>query len=339
MDINQVRDVLLDDGSAIQESDVAEDVAEDVAAKPAMALDEVPFFSSGDKTGADAEIAYIREVSSIPLLSYDDEVRLARASRDGDINSRHTMIRQNLRLVLSLARRYRNRGLCLLDLVSEGNIGLMRAVEKYDPERGYRFSTYATWWVRQAIDRSIMNHARDVRLPVHVIKEVSHYRRQETLLMHQLGRPPGRAELAAYCGMSLNELCLILDCHESSYDTHQIVPTTDELEAESVGNYVEFTDPARPAQRKGVKQTARRWLDELTEKQREVIARRFGLDGHAACTLEQVGADIGLTRERVRQIQIEAMRRLKRIASREGYDVDAFFGSDKLSEHAYLNAC
>ncbi|MDO8908803.1 MAG: sigma-70 family RNA polymerase sigma factor [Pseudohongiella sp.] len=339
MDINQDRNGFILDNSVISGSSADGSGVEISAVKAATAQDELPFVYSGDKTGLDAEIAYIREVSPIPLLSYDDEVRLARASRDGDMDSRHAMIRHNLRLVLSLARRYRNRGVCLLDMVSEGNIGLIRAVEKYDPERGYRFSTYATWWVRQAIDRSIMNHARDVRLPVHVIKEVSHYRRQETLLTNQLGRRPSRAELAAYCGMTLPELCMILDCHESSYDTQQIVPTTEELETESVCDYVEFTDPARPLQRKGIKQTAWRWLNELNEKQREVIARRFGLDGHAPCTLEQVGADIGLTRERVRQIQIEAMRRLKRIANRDGYDVDAFFGSDKLSDHAYLNAC
>lgn len=329
MDIKNERDDLLFENPGM----------DSFALKPTTVLDELSVFYSGENTGQDAELAYIRDVSSIPLLSYDDEVRLARASRAGDIESRHAMIRHNLRLVLSLARRYRNRGLCLLDMVSEGNIGLMRAVEKYDPELGYRFSTYATWWVRQAIDRSIMNHARDVRLPVHIIKEVSHCRRQETLLTHQLGRRPSRSELAVFCGMTVTALRLLLDCHESSYDTQQIIPDAEELETESVCDEVDFADPARPVQLKGTKQTAWRWLNELNEKQREVIARRFGLNGHIPATLEQVGADIGLTRERVRQIQIEAMRRLKRLANRDGYDVEAFFGSEKLSEHAYLNAC
>lgn len=299
--------------------------------------------SAGDRSALDAETAYIREVSPIPLLTFEEEVRLARASRAGDLHSRHAMIRHNLRLVLSLARRYRNRGVCLLDMVSEGNIGLMRAVEKYDPEMGYRFSTYATWWVRQAIDRSIMNGARDVRLPVHLIKQVSHCRRQETLLTHQLGRRPSRQELAGYLGMLPSELSLVLDSHESSYDSQQFVPSVEELEnecliAESRGE-VDHADPARPLQSRGTRQTAERWLRALSERQRQVIIRRFGLHGHQAATLEQVGADIGLTRERVRQIQIQAMRRLKLLANREGYGVDAFFGSEKLSEHAYISAC
>lgn len=329
MEINHEQDVSFSDDA----------VAENNCAGATNLLDELATLYSGDNFGPDAEIAYIREVSSIPLLDYKDEVRLSRASRAGDIASRHAMIRHNLRLVLSLARRYRNRGLSLLDMVSEGNIGLIRAVEKYNPDLGYRFSTYATWWVRQAIDRSIMNYARDVRLPVHVIKEVSHCRRLENQLTHQLGRRPNRSELAAFCGKTLAELSVLLDCHESSYDTQQIIPGPEELETESVGTEIDFADPARPVQRKSVKKTAWRWLAELNDKQREVIARRFGLFGHHPATLEQVGADIGLTRERVRQIQIEAMRRLKRLANREGYDAEAFFGSDKLSDHAYLNAC
>lgn len=329
MDITNAPDVLL-----LENPD-----AEDSARRPTLFPDDLQLFYAGENAGPDAEIAYIREVSAIPLLSYDDEVRLARGSRRGDMTSRHAMIRHNLRLVLSLARRYRNRGLCLLDMVSEGNLGLIRAVEKYDPELGYRFSTYATWWVRQAIDRSIMNCARDVRLPVHIIKEVSYCRRQETLLTHQLGRRPVRAELAAFCGKTLSELRMLLDCHESSYDVQQIIPGAEELETESVRDELDFADPAMPVLQHGIKSTTWRWLSELSEKQREVIARRFGLQGHSPATLEQVGADIGLTRERVRQIQIEAIRRLKRMAHRDGYEVDAFFGSDKVSEYAYLNAC
>ena len=301
--------------------------------------EEFSAYSVNQNNQYDAETSWIREVSVIPLLSMADETRLAQASRQGDTGSRNAMIRHNLRLVLSLARRYRNRGLNLLDMVSEGNLGLMRAVEKFDPDLGFRFSTYATWWVRQAIDRSIMNSARDVRLPVHVIKEVSQCRRRETQLTHQLGRRPRRSELAKYCDKSLQELNQLLDCHESSYDAQQIIPQTEELETESVCDDSDFADPVRPVQRRGTQQTLWRWLNELNEKQRQVITRRFGLNGHASATLEQVGADIGLTRERVRQIQIDAMRRLRRMAAREGYDADAFFGTDTLSEHAYLNSC
>lgn len=314
------------------------DESEGLAALPEQFLTTAVLYTK-DTFACDAELAYIREVSPIPLLSYDEEVRLARASRAGDAASRQAMIRHNLRLVLSLARRYRNRGLALLDMVSEGNLGLMRAVEKFDPELGFRFSTYATWWVKQAIDRSIMNHARDVRLPVHIIKEVSLILRKEMLLTHQKGCKPSRSELAAHCGITTDELAFVLDCHESSHDHDQVIPDTDELHAECSGAALDDRDPERPVQLNGIYGTLWRWLNELNERQRAVLERRYGLNGHQLLTLEQTGEEIGLTRERVRQIQIDAMRRLRRIAEREGYDVDAFFGEDRLSDHAYLNAC
>ena len=288
----------------------------------------------------DVELAYIRDISSIPLLTYDEEVSCARACRRGDRVGRERMIFHNLRLVLSLARRYRNRGLGLMDMVSEGNLGLIRAVEKYDPDLGYRFSTYATWWIRQAIDRAIMNHARDVRLPVHLIKEVSQCRRTESRLAHELGRRPRRTELASGCKMSVQALAQVLDCHESSRENfHSVIPELDDLEAACNGSNSHTGDPTSPLQYAGLCATAWRWLDELSDRQREVLKRRFGLDGHTAATLEQVGSDIGLTRERVRQIQIEAIRRLQRCAQRDGYGVDAFFGDDNIPDHAYLNAC
>lgn len=302
--------------------------------RPPSIGDELPRLPAPGNAGVDAEAIWLREICGIPLLSFSDEVRLARASRKGHPESRNAMIKHNLRLVLSLARKYRNRGLHLLDMVSEGNLGLMRAVEKYDADLGYRFSTYATWWVRQAIDRSIMNHARDVRLPVHVIKEVSQCRRNETRLAHQLGRLPTRSELAEYCGKTLPELNQLLDCHESSHDSQQVIPSSEELEADCIYDDGDFSNPVRPVQLRGIKQTTWRWLNELSETQREVIVRRFGLGGHTSATLEQVGADIGLTRERVRQIQLHAMKRLRRLAEQENYGVDAFFGADPLSECA-----
>jgi RNA polymerase nonessential primary-like sigma factor len=322
---------LLPTNDALAEPDGIADSSEDNPGKSIV--------YSRESSSCDAELTYIREVSPIPLLSYQEELRLARASRAGDAASRQAMIQHNLRLVLSLARRYRNRGLALLDMVSEGNLGLMRAVEKFNPELGFRFSTYATWWIKQAIDRSIMNQARDVRLPVHVIKEISLIQRKEMLLTHQLGRKPSRSELAAYCKMRLHELAFILDCHESSHESDQVIPDSEELHADCTGSEMHDGDPVRPMQLKGLQGTAQRWLNELSERQSAVLVRRFGLNGHKPMTLEQVGEDIGLTRERVRQIQIEAMRKLRRIASREGYDVDAFFGTDRISDHAYLNAC
>lgn len=274
---------------------------------------------------ADAEQRYIKDISPIGVLDYTQELALARAARDGDPHSREQMIRHNLRLVISIARRYRHRGLTLLDMVEEGNIGLMRAVDKYDPERGFRFSTYATWWVRQSIERAIMNHARNVRLPVHVIKDVSQCLRYEAELSHRLGRRPRRRELADYLSRPLPELEALLSCHESSYDAGESLPDIDGLDADLMVDEMRVSDPAQRQHSRSSCTTLRRWLAELSLRQRDVLIRRFGLDGYGAGTLEQVGADVGLTRERVRQIQIEAMRRLRRLAAREGYDLDAFF--------------
>jgi len=275
--------------------------------------------------GFDAEACYIREVSPIQLLDYEQELQLARKARDGDEDSRKAMIRHNLRLVMSLARRYRNRGLSLLDLVEEGNLGLMRAVDKYDPERGFRFSTYATWWIRQNIERAIMNHARNVRLPVHIIKEISKCLRHESELGQRLGRKPSKEELAVFTGRSLSELMELLDGHESSQDGYDAMPDVDMLDVDAHGGAQKSADPAQRLQQRSSENTLQRWLNELSARQRNVLIRRFGLQGHVASTLEQVGADIGLTRERVRQIQIESMRRLRRMAAREGYDISAFF--------------
>lgn len=274
---------------------------------------------------ADAEQRYIKDISPIAVLGYTQELELARAARDGDQHSREQMVRHNLRLVISIARRYRHRGLTLLDMVEEGNIGLMRAVDKYDPERGFRFSTYATWWVRQSIERAIMNQARNVRLPVHIIKDVSQCLRHEAELSHRLGRRPQRRELAEYLSRPLRELEELLNCHESSYDSGDSLPDIDGLDADLFVDEMRGADPAQRQHNRSSCRTLRRWLAELSLRQRDVLVRRFGLDGYLAGTLEQVGADVGLTRERVRQIQIEAMRHLRRLATRDGYDLDAFF--------------
>ncbi|MEX2333966.1 MAG: sigma-70 family RNA polymerase sigma factor, partial [Pseudohongiella sp.] len=278
-----------------------------------------------DSISADAEQRYIKDISPIAVLGYEQELELARAARAGDTASREEMIRHNLRLVISIARRFRHRGLALLDMVEEGNIGLMRAVDKYDPERGFRFSTYATWWIRQGIERAIMNHARNVRLPVHVIKDISQCLRNEMELSHRLGRRPRRRELAEHLSRPLAELEDLLSCHESSYDSGESLPDTDSLDADTLLDEMRGTDPAQRQHRASSCRTLHRWLAELSLRQRDVLVRRFGLDGYRPGTLEQVGEDVGLTRERVRQIQIDGMRRLRRLAARDGCDLDALF--------------
>ncbi|ALO46065.1 sigma-70 family RNA polymerase sigma factor [Pseudohongiella spirulinae] len=272
----------------------------------------------------DAETSYIRDISRFRVLKFDDEVNLARASRQGCEHGRQAMIRHNLRLVVSMARRYRNRGLALMDLVEEGNLGLITAVDKYDPERGYRFSTYATWWIRQNIERAIMNHARNVRLPVHVIKNISQCRRQQQKLYAELGREPSRTELAEYVNMPLATLDALLDCHESSQDAAMIVPEPDELCAREYLDRISPVDPAEHIYAESRDRTLKRWVSALNKRQRAVIERRYGLNGHKADTLENVGLEICLTRERVRQLQIEGLRRLRRMANAEGCDLDSF---------------
>lgn len=275
-------------------------------------------------TALDAETTYFREISQFRVLDFNDEVSFARASREGCEDGRQAMIRHNLRLVVSMARRYRHRGMSLMDLIEEGNLGLITAVDKYDPERGYRFSTYATWWIRQNIERAIMNQARNVRLPVHVIKNISQCRRQQQTLRANLGREPSRSELADYINVPLATLDALLDCHESSQDSTAVVPDPDELCAEQYASRNSSINPVEHICEASGDRALQRWVSALNSRQRAVIERRYGLNGYQPDTLENVGFEICLTRERVRQLQIEALRRLRRMASAEGCDLDAF---------------
>jgi|SRR5690554_950322 len=270
------------------------------------------------------EASYVRELARIRLLSREQELILARAVREGDDKSREVMIVSNLRLVVSMARRYRNRGVSLLDLIEEGNIGLMRAVDKYDPELGCRFSTYATWWVRQSVERAIMNHARDVRLPVHIIKDISQCLRRQNVLAHELGRLPTRAELAEACDRDSEELGTLLGRHESSHEYQDFMPEVEEIAGDELASATNI-DPANHVHRATLYTTLHGWLADLSARQRDVLTLRFGLDGQPARTLEEVGESVGLTRERVRQIQLQAISRLHQFARREGYDISAFF--------------
>lgn len=271
-----------------------------------------------------AEALYMREISETRLLTYDQEVELARAARKGSASSRLVLISCNLRLVVANARRYVGRGVGLMDLIQEGNIGLMRAIDKYDPERGFRLSTYATWWIRQSIDRAVMNQARNVRLPVHVLKEISQCRRRQTELTHQLGRVPTSAELAEACGRSVADLESLMGCHESSQSFEEYLPEPDELVGDGLLS-AECVDPETRIHRSSLHRTVHNLLQQLGPLQRDVLVQRFGLDGNPPRTLEQVGKNVGLTRERVRQIQLNGVGRARQIAAREGYDISAIF--------------
>ncbi len=272
---------------------------------------------------ADATQIYLREIGFYPLLTAEEEVYYGRLCVKGDDSARRRMIESNLRLVVKIARRYINRGLAFLDLIEEGNLGLIRAVEKFDPERGFRFSTYATWWIRQTIERAIMNQTRTIRLPVHILKEINVYHRAAKVLSQQLDHEPTAEEIADRVDAPLHDVKRMLGLDEriSSVDAPiDSDPDRTLLEAIPDGK---AADPADILQNEKVNRHIEEWLECLPEKQREVVERRFGLAGRDVSTLEQVGVDVGVTRERVRQIQVEALAKLRKLLEHRGYSLDS----------------
>ena len=273
----------------------------------------------------DATRLYLGEIGFTPLLTADEEKHYSRLALSGDESGRKKMIECNLRLVVKIARRYLNRGLALLDLIEEGNLGLIRAVEKFDPERGFRFSTYATWWIRQTIERAIMNQTRTIRLPIHVVKEINIYLRAARHLSQTLDHEPSAEEIAEKLDKPIQDVKRMLGLNEriASVDSPLGVDADNSLlDAIPDENNV---DPVVLLQDDDVKGNIEQWLAQLSDKQREVVERRFGLHGYDVSTLEEVGNTIGVTRERVRQIQLEALKKLRDILEKEGYSVDALF--------------
>lgn len=278
-----------------------------------------------DAKSLDATQLYLGEIGFSPLLTAEEEVFYARRALRGDAAARKRMIESNLRLVVKIARRYNNRGLALLDLIEEGNLGLIRAVEKFDPERGFRFSTYATWWIRQTIERAIMNQTRTIRLPIHVVKELNVYLRAARELAHKLDHEPTAEDIATKLDKPVADVSKMLRLNEriSSVDTP--IGGDSEKALLDIISDDKGSGPENSTQDEDIKYSIVRWLEELNPKQREVLARRFGLLGYDASTLEDVGREIGLTRERVRQIQVEALRRLRELLSMQGLSVEALF--------------
>ena len=265
---------------------------------------------------------YLNEIGANPLLTADEELSLSRKVRDGNFAARQTMIERNLRLVVNIAKHYLNRGIPLLDLVEEGNLGLIHALEKFDPERGFRFSTYATWWIRQNIDRAIMNQSRTIRLPVHVVKELNQVLRCQRQLEAANNGDTTVEDVARQLARSVDEVraILALNEHTASLDAPLDIDPSLSI-GESLADDSADT-PDLQIHDLEVENLVRDWIGQLNEKQRMVIRHRYGIDECEIQTLEELADSLELTRERVRQIQLEALGQLRRIIKRRGVSKD-----------------
>ena len=265
---------------------------------------------------------YLNEIGAKPLFTPAEEYQWAVRARSGEFLARQKMIEHNLRLVVNIAKHYLNRGIPLLDLIEEGNLGLIHAIEKFDPERGFRFSTYATWWIRQSIERSIMNQSRTIRLPVHVVKEINIILRALRHLELANGKEIDIEQIAHLIekpaddvrrALTLNEHIASLDAPLEIDPTHTIADAIPDENAVDPENFLQATE---------VGDLVFSWIEQLPDKQRRVLECRYGLGGGDVRTLEEVAAELNLTRERVRQIQIEALDQLRRIIKRGGVTRD-----------------
>ena len=267
----------------------------------------------------DATRLYLREIEYSPLLTAEEEVYYSRLSRKGVESARKKMIECNLRLVVKISRRYMNRGLALLDLIEEGNLGLIRAVEKFDPEKGFRFSTYATWWIRQTVERALMNQTRTIRLPIHVIKELNVYLRASRKLEQTMEHEPTPEEIAALVDRPVANVERMLGLRDRVTSVDVPVGKENDRPLLEIIADTNNPEPSTLLQDEDVMANLEMWLNQLEEKQRQVVVRRFGLHGYERTTLEEVGAELGVTRERVRQIQMDALRQLRKILESQGF--------------------
>lgn len=291
-------------------------VKESEVVTPPSSIDEASLHSH------DATQIYLKEIGFSPLLTAKEEVRYGRLVRKGNAAARKKMIESNLRLVVKIARHYYNRGMEFSDLIEEGNLGLLRAVEKFDPERGFRFSTYATWWIRQTIERAIMNQTRTIRLPIHVLRELNLYLTKARELMKTQDHEPSYHEIADALHASIDDVKDMMELNEHMISLDIQIPnenSTGKTLIESLPDK-NSTDPTDLIANEYLHESLERCISELNEMQREILSRRFGLNGFERQTLEEVGHAVGLTRERVRQIQMGALKTLREIFERNGLD-------------------
>jgi RNA polymerase primary sigma factor len=266
-----------------------------------------------DDIADDSVRLYLREIGKIPLLTAEQELALAQKVKSGDKKAKDQMAEANMRLVVSIAKRYVGRGLDLLDLIQEGNTGLLRAVEKFDPDRGFKFSTYATWWIRQAITRAIADQARTIRIPVHMVETINKLLRTQRRLTQELNREPTNEEIATAMEMEVDKVEHIMKIKQdiSSLDAS----VRDDEEDSVLGDFIEDEDqktPSDSASEQLLKEQVKQILGTLTEREQKILKLRFGLDDGKSHTLEEVGQEFSVTRERIRQIEAKALAKLRK---------------------------
>jgi len=266
-----------------------------------------------DDIADDSVRLYLREIGKIPLLTAEEELALAKKVVSGDKRAKDAMAEANMRLVVSIAKRYVGRGLDLLDLIQEGNTGLLRAVEKFDPDRGFKFSTYATWWIRQAITRAIADQARTIRIPVHMVETINKLLRTQRRLTQELNREPTNDEIAAAMEMDVDKVEHIMKIKQdiSSLDAS----VRDDEEDSVLGDFIEDEDaktPTESASEQLLKEQVKQILGSLTEREQKILKLRFGLEDGKSHTLEEVGQEFSVTRERIRQIEAKALAKLRK---------------------------
>ena len=286
---------------------------------------EVPAASPDTDFLGDVTQLYLNEIGANPLLTAEEELALSRRVRLGDFEARQTMIERNLRLVVNIAKHYLNRGMPLLDLVEEGNLGLIHALEKFDPERGFRFSTYATWWIRQNIERAIMNQSRTIRLPVHVVKELNQVLRAMRNLEARSGGECCAEDIATLLAKPVEDVRHILSLNEHTASLDAPLDIDPSL---SIGESLADDNqegPEEQIQNAEIGSLVQAWIAQLNDKQRTVIEFRYGINNREIATLEELADQLSLTRERVRQIQLEALAQLRKILRRAGVSRDVLF--------------
>ena len=268
-----------------------------------------------DDVSDDSVRLYLREIGKIPLLNAEEELALAQKVKEGDKRSKDKMAEANMRLVVSIAKRYSGRGLDFLDLIQEGNTGLLRAVEKFDPDKGFKFSTYATWWIRQAITRAIADQARVIRIPVHMVETINKLLRTQRRMTQELNREPTMEELSKELEMEPSKIEYVMKIKQDIHSLDAGVGRDGDEEDSVLGDFIEDEDSATPeesASNQLLKEQVQAVLSTLSDREQKIVRMRFGLDNGKSHTLEEVGQEFAVTRERIRQIEAKALAKLRK---------------------------